>query len=202
MLSIPKSLGQGGLGARGRVLVGFSGIRGRNTHPGASGGNWAPQDSGHKPGTSNIRGSSHLSWSQLHCFEDPTGVFFFFSGFPPAAAVLRMTTRGRAVPTVLNGATGEGRGHPGVMLGVPLPPTQLAPFIIRLQFHNVSCSEAGGVSETLSLTHSAAVKTITFAGISENSLNTAFTSHYGHKYFCSLILFVLFDPFLFCPTPV
>lgn len=108
-----------------------------------------------------IRGSSHLSWSQLHCFEDRKGVFFcfVFSGFPPAAAVLRMTTRGRAVPTVLNGATGEGRGHPGVILGVPLPPTQLAPFIIRLQFHNVSCSETGGGSETLSLTHSATVKT-------------------------------------------
>lgn len=158
MLSTPRSLGRGDLGARGRVLDCFSGIRGRNTHAGASGGNWAPQDSGHKPGTSNIRGSSHLSWSQLHCFEDPNGVFLvFFSGFPPAAAVLRMTNRGRAVPTVLNGAL-EREGYiQGSFWACPC--LQLAPFIIRLQFHSVSCSEAGGGSETLSLTHSATVKT-------------------------------------------
>lgn len=168
--------------------------------PEPPGGNWAPQDSGHKPGTSNIRGSSHLSWSQLHCFEDPKGVFFlvWFSSACGCSAEDDQQGAGRA--HCAQWSAGEGRGHPGVILGVPLPPTQLAPFIIRLQFHNVSCSEAGGGSERL--THSATVKTITFAGISENSLNTAFTSHYGHKYFCSLILFVLFDPFLFCPTPV
>lgn len=58
------------------------------------------------------------------------------------AAVPGMTTRGWAVPTVLTGATGAQKGD-GVILGVPLPSTQHASFIINLRFHNVRCSEAG-----------------------------------------------------------
>lgn len=77
-----------------------------------------------------------------------TKVCVLFSGFLPRAAVLGLTTRGRAVPTVLNGATRTGKGHPGVILSVPLPLTQQASFIISLHVHNMIYSEAGGGSET------------------------------------------------------
>lgn len=63
--------------------------------------------------------------------------------------MLELTTRGRAVPTVLNGGTEAGKGHQGVILGVPLPLIQQGPFITSLCVHNISCSEAGRGSEIL-----------------------------------------------------
>lgn len=60
-----------------------------------------------------------------HCLNDlEQSCFVFFPGFWPVPAVLRLTTRGRAVPTV---ATGAGNGS--VILGLPLPLTQLTRFI-------------------------------------------------------------------------
>lgn len=124
-----------------------------------------PGETGH-PRTVDINRGHRTSEVPLICpgasstaLKTPTAYFFFFffSGFPPAAAVLRMTNRGRAVPTVLNGALEREGDTQGSFWACPC--LQLAPFIIRLQFHSVSCSEAGGGSETLSLTHSATVKT-------------------------------------------
>lgn len=111
-----------------------------------------------------------------------------FCCFPPAAAVLGLTTRRRAVPSALNGVTGAGKGS--VILGVALPLTHLVPLIISFHLHlhdDVSCSEAGQGCEILSLIYSVTVEKknyFLFVGISENSLYTAFTSQYGHKYFC------------------
>ncbi|KAF6131079.1 hypothetical protein HJG60_007980 [Phyllostomus discolor] len=110
--------------------------------------------------------------------ERPGTIVCFSSGFRPAAAVLTLTTRWWAVPTVVTVA-----GNGSVFLGLLLPLTQLTRFIISLH-PRVSHSEARGSCEILSLIHSATVKTKLFVGISQSSLYTSFTSHYGHKYFC------------------
>lgn len=66
------------------------------------------------PLPSRARESRCLGYTQ-------TKVCVLFSGFPAGAAMLRLTTRGQAVPTVLSEAIGAGKGHPGVILGIPCP---------------------------------------------------------------------------------
>ena len=93
------------------------------------------------PGVSSASQADSLPAEPSGNLDPKQGIWSLL--FQPGAAVLEMTTRGRAVPTLLHG------GQPRVILGVHLPLTQQAPFIVSLQAHSVSCSEAGGDSATL-----------------------------------------------------
>lgn len=105
----------------------------------------------HCPRSSQVRSLSPLVTGRAAALTTSKQrcVFCFLVSLPGAAGP-GMTTRGRAVPTVLNGAAGAGKGTPRGHSGHPAASDTAAPFMIGLQ---VQCEllRGGRGSEALSL---------------------------------------------------
>lgn len=125
---------------------------------------WTPQDGVWKLGDmEDPRSSSPLepaspaplppgAW-EPHCLDDSQTKVCFSFVFPACACSADADHQGAAVPTVLNRATGAWKGRLEVPLGLPLSPTQHAPFVTSIHAHSVSCSDARGDSEILSFSN-------------------------------------------------
>ena len=83
-----------------------------------------------------------------HCLEDPQQVLWLVFWSPAWGCSSRADHQGAGCAHSTGWSNWSREGTPGVILGVPLPRIQHAPFIVSLQAHSVSCSEAGGGSET------------------------------------------------------